>query len=161
MINKRVKTTAELRQKAMKLFDVSEQTVFNAILFDPKRGNTDTARRIRSYLIQNGGVVMVEQPEMETIHDSDGKMRQHFTNGGVIEVDKETGNAAIYFGGERIASFDNIYVWQLELLQSETSKLKASAVGNFADPTFVERWKRGLAVCWKEQMLANERHRAN
>ena len=88
-MKKRIDTTKEMRQKAMKVFHVTEQTVFNAICFDSKRGDTDKAKRIRSYILQNGGVVMVELPEVETIHDAEGMMRQYFPNGGMVEVNKE------------------------------------------------------------------------
>ncbi len=37
-MKKRIDTTKEMRQKAMKVFHVTEQTVFNAICFDSKRG---------------------------------------------------------------------------------------------------------------------------
>ena len=56
-MKKRIDTTKEMRQKAMKVFHVTEQTVFNAICFGSKRGDTDKAKRIRSYIVQNGGAV--------------------------------------------------------------------------------------------------------
>lgn len=159
-MKKRIDTTKEMRQKAMKVFHVTEQTVFNAICFDSKRGDTDKAKRIRSYILQNGGIVMVELPEVETIHDAEGMMRQYFPNGGIIEVNKNTGDAAIYFNGEKIVSFDNIYVWQLELLQEVASKMKPSDVGKFAEPAFTERWKRGITECWRDKYMKNEERRA-
>lgn len=159
-MKKRIDTTKEMRQKAMKVFHVTEQTVFNAICFDSKRGNTDKAKRIRSYILQNGGIVMVELPEVETIHDADGMMRQYFPNGAVIEVDKNTGDAAIYFNGEKIVSFDNVFIWQLELLQEVASKMKSSDVGKFAEPAFVERWKRGITQAWRDKYIKSEERRA-
>ena len=159
-MKKRIDTTREMRQRAMKVFKVTEQTVFNAICFDSRRGNTDTAKRIRSYILQNGGIVMVELPEVETIHDAEGMMRQYFPNGAVIEVDKNTGDTAIYFNGERIVSFDNVFIWQLELLQVVAGKMKASEVGKFAEPAFVERWKRGITQAWRDKYIKSEERRA-
>lgn len=159
-MKKRIDTTKEMRQKAMKVFKVTEQTVFNAICFDSRRGGTDRAKRIRSYILQNGGIVMVELPEVETIHDSDGYMRQYFPNGAVIEIDKNTGDTAIYFSGERIVSFDNVFIWQLELLQVVAGNMKASDVGKFAEPAFVERWKRGITQAWRDKYIKNEERRA-
>lgn len=159
-MKKRIDTTKEMRQKAMKVFHVTEQTVFNAICFDSKRGDTDKAKRIRSYILQNGGIVMVELPEVETIHDADGYMIQYFPNGAIIEVNKNTGDATIYFNGEKIVSFDNVFIWQLELLQVAAGKMKASEVGKFAEPAFVERWKRGITQAWRDKYIKNEERRA-
>ena len=41
------------------------------------------------------GIVMVETPEIETMHDADGYMRQYFPNGAMLEIDKTSGFAAI------------------------------------------------------------------
>lgn len=37
----------------------------------------DLAKKIRSLALQRGGIVMVEAPEMDTLHDADGYMRQY------------------------------------------------------------------------------------
>lgn len=159
-MKKRIDTTRELRQRAMKLFGVTERTVFNAIAFDSDRGDTDRAKRIRSYLLQNGGRVLVELPEVETIHDGEGKMTQTFPNGAAIVVDKNSGDAAICFNGERLVGFENVFIWQLELLQVVASKLKPSDVGQFAEPSFVERWKLGITEVWRDKYVKNEKQRA-
>ncbi len=116
-MKKRIDTTKEMRQKAMKVFHVTEQTVFNAICFDSKRGNTDTAKRIRSFILQNGGIVMVEQPEVETIHDAEGMMRQYFPNGAMIEVNKITGDLTSYYKGAEMIKKENVSVRQLAEVQ--------------------------------------------
>lgn len=117
-MKRRIDTTKELRQRAMKVFGVTEQTVFNAIGFDPKRGNTDKAKRIRSYLLQNGGVMLVELREVETIHDADGYMRQYFPNGAMIEVDKKSGDLKGYYRGEEVMDFKDVKLRQLEDIQT-------------------------------------------
>lgn len=101
----------------MKVFGVTEQTVFNAIGFDSKRGNTDKAKRIRSYLLQNGGVMLVELKEVETIHDADGYMRQYFPNGAMIEVDKKTGNLKGYYRGKEVMDFKDVKIRHLQDIQ--------------------------------------------
>lgn len=116
-MKRRIDTTKELRQKAMKVFGVTEQTVFNAIGFDSKRGNTDKAKRIRSYLLQNGGVILVELKEVETIHDADGYMRQYFPNGAMIEVDKKTGNLKGYYRGKEVMDFKDVKIRHLQDIQ--------------------------------------------
>lgn len=116
-MKRRIDTTKELRQRAMTVFDVTEQTVFNAIGFDSKRGNTDKAKRIRSYLLQNGGVTLVELKEVETIHDADGYMRQYFPNGAMIEVDKKSGDLKGYYRGEVVMDFKDVKLRQLDDIQ--------------------------------------------
>nr|WP_298560222.1 hypothetical protein [uncultured Prevotella sp.] len=116
-MKKRIDTTREMRQRAMKVFHVTEQTVFNAICFDSKRGNTDKAKRIRSYILQNGGIVMVELPEVETIHDAEGYMRQYFPNGAMIEVNKITGDLTSYYKGAEMIKKENVSVRQLAEVQ--------------------------------------------
>ena len=116
-MKKRIDTTREMRQKAMKVFHVTEQTVFNAICFDSKRGNTDKAKRIRSYILQNGGIVMGELPEVETIHDADGMMRLYFPNGAMIEVNKITGDLTSYYKGAEMIKKENVSVRQLAEVQ--------------------------------------------
>lgn len=116
-MKRRIDTTKELRQRAMKVFGVTEQTVFNAICFDERRGNTDTGKRIRSYILQNGGVVLVELKEVETIHDADGYMRQYFPNGAMIEIDKKTGDLKGYYRGEVVMDFKDVKLHQLDDIQ--------------------------------------------
>lgn len=116
-MKRRIDTTKELRQRAMKVFNVTEQTVFNAIGFDSKRGNTDKAKRIRSYLLQNGGVMLVELKEVETIHDADGYMRQYFPNGAMVEIDKKTGDLKGYYRGEVVMDFKDVKLRQLDDIQ--------------------------------------------
>lgn len=116
-MKRRIDTTKELRQRAMKVFNVTEQTVFNAIGFDSKRGNTDKAKRIRSYLLQNGGVILVELKEVETVHDADGYMRQYFPNGAMIEIDKTTGDLKGYYRGEVVMDFKDVKLRQLDDIQ--------------------------------------------
>lgn len=159
-MEKYIDVTKEVRQKAMKVFDVTERSLMNALKFDSQRGNSDKAKRIRQYAWQNGGVTMVVSKEVETIHDCDGYMRQYFPKGAIMEIDKKSGDASIYFNGEKIVSFENVFVWQLDLLQEVAGKMKASDVGKFAEPAFVERWKRGITECWRDKYIKNEEQRA-
>lgn len=159
-MEKYIDVTKEVRQNAMKVFGVTERSLLNALRFDPQRGNSDKAKRIRQYVWQNGGVTMVVSKEVETIHDRDGMMRQYFPNGAVIEINKNTGDTTIYFNGEKIVSFDNVFIWQLELLQVMAGNMRASSVGKFAEPAFVERWKRGITEAWRDKYIKNEEQRS-
>ena len=70
---------------------VTMKTVMNALDFDPKKGHTDTARRIRRMAELKGGYVVRTLPEDEVIHDSDNHMRARLKNGMVWDADKTTG----------------------------------------------------------------------
>lgn len=92
-MKKYITATAETRSKIEKTFKVGPQTVWRALRYKGK--GTGTELRIRKMAIECGGVIMVEAPEMETMHDSDGYMRQYFPNGAMLEIDKTSGFAAI------------------------------------------------------------------
>lgn len=139
-MKKRIDTTREMRQKAMKVFHVTEQTVFNAICFDSKRGNTDKAKRIRSYILQNGGIVMVELPEVETIHDADGMMRQYFPNGGMIEVNKMTGDLVAYYKGAEMIKKENVSVRQLAEVQDIMSLWTQRDADIYTNPELFKKY---------------------
>ena len=139
-MKKRIATTREMRQKAMKVFHVTEQTVFNAIGFDSKRGNTDTAKRIRSYILQNGGIVMVELPEVETIHDADGMMRQYFPNGAMIEVNKITGDLTSYYKGAEMIKKENVSVRQLAEVQDIMSLWTQRDADIYTNPELFKKY---------------------
>ncbi len=65
MMTKRIIVTPEIRKKIAKVFGCSERTVWNALGFDSKRGDSDKAARIRKMAMENGGEVMVTLPEKE------------------------------------------------------------------------------------------------
>lgn len=114
----------EDREFIMKALGVTERTVFNAIRFDEKRGNTDLAKRIRKLAMERGGIVMVIIPEMETLHDADNYMRQYFPNGALLEISKVDGNADIYYKGEHILHSDSIMCSEINGLQERAMSLK-------------------------------------
>lgn len=121
-MEKYIDVTKEVRQKAMKVFSVTERSLMNALRFDPQRGNSERAKRIRQYAWQNGGVTMVVSKEVETIHDRDGMMRQYFPNGGMIEVDKNTGNLTAYYKGSEMMRSINVSIRDLVTAQGIVSR---------------------------------------
>ena len=145
-MKKRIDTTKEMRQKAMKVFHVTEQTVFNAICFDSKRGDTDKAKRIRSYILQNGGIVMVELPEVETIHDAEGMMRQYFPNGAMIEVNKITGDLTSYYKGAEMIKKENVSVRQLAEVQDIMSLWTQRDADIMTTPELYKKYARPIGV---------------
>ena len=114
----------EDREFIMKSLGVTERTVLNAIRFDEKRGNTDLAKRIRKLAMSRGGIVMVVNPEIETLFDADNYMRQYFPNGALIELDKKAGTGDVLFKGERAGHYENVSLRDIEETQAFASALK-------------------------------------
>ena len=112
------------RDFIVKAFGVSERTVLNAIFFDEKRGNSDTAKRIRKLAMSRGGIVMVVNPEIETLFDADNYMRQYFPNGALIELDKKAGTGDVLFKGERAGHYENVSLRDIEEIQAFANALK-------------------------------------
>lgn len=95
-MDKRIKVSDDLRRKIAKTFGVTETTVRSALRYDAKKGQTETAVKIRMMALENGGVPTVSLPECECIHDEvKGLMVQTFRNGAVLVIDKRTGDAEV------------------------------------------------------------------
>ena len=114
----------EDREFIMKSLGVTERTVLNAIRFDEKRGHTDLAKRIRKLAMSRGGIVMVVNPEIETLFDADNYMRQYFPNGALIELDKKAGTGDVLFKGERAGHYEDVSLRDIEEIQAFASALK-------------------------------------
>lgn len=115
-MEKFITATAETRRKIEKVFGVGQQTVWRALRFKGK--DTDTERRIRKMALENGGIIMITAPAMETMHDADGYMRQYFPNGAMLEINKSNAYAVIISPkgnthcGEIITNLKQIFVLQ-------------------------------------------------
>ncbi len=107
----------EDREFIMKALNVTERTVFHAIRFDSKRGNTELARKIRKLAMGRGGIVMVEIPEIETLHDADGYMRQYLPNDTLLEFSREDGGCDVYHKGKKVRRYDNVMVSDIKNIQ--------------------------------------------
>ena len=113
-----IDVSTEVREGIRKTFKVSDQSIWLALTFDPKRGMSDKAKRIRQYAKINGGVETVVAENGDTLlFDHEGSFRQYFPNGAVLEFDKKTGNATIFFKGKEMASAENVLVREIPSLQ--------------------------------------------
>lgn len=112
------------RLKIAKAFSVTERTVFNAIIYDSERGNSDLARKIRKAAIECGGIPMVEAPEVETLHDNDNYIRQYMPNGVLLEMDKTAGTCDVWLRGEKVRRYENVAVSQINDIQCWAGALK-------------------------------------
>lgn len=114
----------EDREFIAKAFGISERSVFNAIRFDDRRGDTDLAKKVRKLAMDRGGIVMVEVPEMETLFDADGYMRQYLPNNTMLELNKKTGGCEVFHKGEKVRRYENVEVAEIENIQSMALALR-------------------------------------
>lgn len=114
----------EDRELIMKALGITERTVFNAIRFDSKRGDTELARKVRKLAMDRGGIVMVELPEVETLHDADGYMRQYLPNDTLLEFSREDGGCDVFHKGEKVRRYENVVVSDIKNIQSWALALK-------------------------------------
>ena len=118
-----IDVSTKVREGIRKTFKVSDQSIWLALTFDPKRGMSDKAQRIRQYAKINGGVERVVAEKGDTLlFDHEGSFRQYFPNGAVLEFDKKTGNATIFFKGKEMASADNVLVREMPSLQNMAAR---------------------------------------
>lgn len=114
----------EDREFIERLFGVGSKTVFNALYYNGPRGDTDLAKKIRKVAMEHGGIVMNEIPEIETLHDSDGYIRQYLPNNTLLELDKHSGGCDVFHKGELVRHYDLVGVNQIGAVQEWAGALK-------------------------------------
>lgn len=132
-MEKYIHVTKEVRLCLAKTFNVSDKTVRNALSFDKKRGETDSAKRIRKFALQKGGIVMVVAPEVEVLYDYDGVINQYFPNGAKLESDKNTGDTELFYKGERVARWENIKLRDMDTIQQMVAGLTTESLATMAE----------------------------
>jgi hypothetical protein len=126
--------SAEVREGIRKTFKVTDVAIWYALGYDEKRGQSDTAKRIRQYAKKNGGVTITVAEKSDTvIFDSDGSFHQYFSTGATIDISKRTGDATISWKGEPVLIFENIKVRQVERLQSLANMWSDELIKDFKD----------------------------
>lgn len=108
----------EDREFIAKVFGITERSVFNAIRFDDRRGETELARKVRKLAMERGGIVMVEIPEIETLHDADGYMRQYLPNDVLLEFSREDGGCDVFHKGMKVRHYENVLVRDIPEIQN-------------------------------------------
>lgn len=120
-MQKFIHVTKETREFIAKAFNISGRMVNYALRFEK---NTDLAKRIQILAMQKGGIIMNEVPEIETIHDADGYMRQYLPNGAMIEFNKATGEVDVLFRGEKVYNYHMVLVSDIANIQNIAASLK-------------------------------------
>ena len=145
-MKKYIDVTKEVRQDIMAAFKVTGKMVYYALNFDSKRGESEKAKRIRVYAKQKGGVVMVVTPEVETIHDADGYMRQYFPNGAMIECNKANGNVDVFYKGQKMISYEDVKIKELVEIQSIYSLWTQRDADIWTNPELRMKYARACAA---------------
>lgn len=114
----------EDREFIAKAFGITERSVFNAMRFDDRRGETELARKVRKLAMERGGIVMVEIPEIETLHDADGYMRQYLPNDVLLEFSREDGGCDVFHKGMKVRHYENVLVKDIPEIQNWASTLR-------------------------------------
>lgn len=99
-----------------KTFGITDRMVGKGLYYE---SNSALAKRIRTLALQRGGVMMNVVPEVETIHDAGGFMKQRFANDSELIVNKETGLVALWEKGMSIPTktWDNPTIKEFEKIQ--------------------------------------------
>lgn len=145
-MKKYIDVTKDVRQDIMAAFKVTGKMVYYALNFDAKRGESEKAKRIRVYAKQKGGVVMVVTPEVETIHDANGYMRQYFPNGAMIECNKANGNVDVFYKGQKMKSYEDVKIKELEEIQSIYSLWTQRDADIWTNPELRMKYARACAA---------------
>ena len=116
-----IKKDGNEKEYLAKLFGVSHVMVWKALAFE---SDTDVAKKIRKAALERGARHVVELPFFETIHDSDGYMRQQFPNGAELVANKAAGVVDVFFGGELIETFEDVSLSELERIQQLCATVK-------------------------------------
>ncbi len=122
-MEKYIAVTKETRDFLRKLFRTSDMTVWRALNYDGRAGNTLTARKIRKAALEKGGILMASCPMIETMHDADGYMRQYFPNKVMLECNKTTGRVEIIKDGRAVEGYDNVSIGELFKIQARAERM--------------------------------------
>ncbi len=108
-----------------KAFGVTEQMVSWALNYNPQKGQSDLAKKIRSLALQRGGFVMVCAPASEVVHDAEDMMRQYFDSGWMWEANKNTGLLEVKNPqGETVISIEHAGIEDIEDVQQAIASLR-------------------------------------
>ena len=118
----------EDREFIAKSLDITERTIFNATHFTDMNEGTDLLKTVRTLALQRGGIVMVEAPEWEVLHDADGYMRQYLGD-VLLEFSKTEPWCDVFKHGEKIRRFDNLMTNDIQGIQDWAATLSAPTTG--------------------------------
>lgn len=95
---------------------ITERTIFNATHYTDINEGSELSKKIRTLALQRGGIVMVEAPEIETLHDADGYMRQYIGD-VLLEFSKTEPVCDVYKKGVKVRHYDNLMTSDIQGIQ--------------------------------------------
>ena len=117
-MKKYIHVTKDVRESLAKTFGVTGRTVYNALNFAERRGDSDLAKRMRVFAFKNGGILMNELPACETLYDHDGYMRQYLRNGSILlEFSFNDADCTVYHKGEKVRHYEHVVVSDIPVIQ--------------------------------------------
>ncbi len=119
-MKKYIHVTGKVRDKLMKMFGVTRQSVWRALNFER---DTDLARKIRKAAYENYGILMVSLPAMETFHDSDGYIRKYFPNDAMLEISMADSSADVFMRGKKVKHYDVIMRSDIVEIQNQVAAM--------------------------------------
>ena len=116
--------TKENREGLVKIFNVGERTVWNALQF-AEVGDVDQNKRIRKAAMERGGILMAKDvPLSKVFWDHDNYMRHYCDNGAVLELSREDNSCVVFFKGEPVKNYANVMLSDIEGIQEYAMGLK-------------------------------------
>lgn len=109
------------REFIAKALGITERMVFKGIRFESE---SELAQKVRKLAMSRGGIVMVEIPEIETLHDADGYIRQYLPNDTLLEISKVEGSCDVWHNGEKVRRYENVMVGEIPSIQDWASTLR-------------------------------------
>ena len=113
----------EDREFIAKALKITERTIFNATHYTDMNEGTDLMKKVRTLALQRGGIVMVEAPEIETLHDADGYMRQYIGD-VLLEFSKTEPVCDVYKKGVKVRHYDNVLTSDIQGIQDWAAGLR-------------------------------------
>lgn len=123
IMKKYIHIKKEDREFIAKALKITERTIFNATHYTDMNEGSELSKKIRTLALQRGGIVMVEAPETETLHDADGYMRQYLGS-VLLEFSKKEPVCDVYQRGKKIRHFDNVLTSDIQGIQDWATGLK-------------------------------------
>ncbi|MCM1310860.1 MAG: hypothetical protein NC301_07545 [Bacteroides sp.] len=117
---KQIEVSKQTREMLVKLFKTTKVSVWRALAF---RDNSPKSQRIRKAAEQNGGLLLLLTPAMETMHDADGFIRQYFPNDVLIEADKNTGRVELLKRGQVVKAWEHVAITKFSEIHKEALAL--------------------------------------
>jgi hypothetical protein len=95
---------------------ITERTIFNATHYTDINEGSELSKKIRTLALQRGGIVMVEAPEWEVLHDSDGYIR-YYVGDVLLEFSKKEPVCDVYQRGKKMRHYDNVMTSDIQGIQ--------------------------------------------